>query len=144
MYYINVFDTNIVNTLKEFNSIHPTIQYTIEKQKDNTLNYLDISIEQVDNNLVSGIYRKPTTTDLIIHNSLCHPMEHKNSPIRFLTNRMNTYPISANNKRKEEQQIETILVNNNYPQYVHKNNKTKQKHNKQHKKERKNGQRLHT
>jgi hypothetical protein len=51
--------------------------------------------------------------------------EHKNSAIRFLANRMNTYPISANNKRKEWQHIETILINNNYPQYIHKNNKRK-------------------
>jgi hypothetical protein len=51
----------------------------------------------------------------------------KNSAIRFLTNRMNTYPISANNKRKEEQQIETILVNNNYPQHIHKNKRKQNK-----------------
>jgi hypothetical protein len=52
-------------------------------------------------------------------------VEHKNSAIRFLASRMNTYPISADNKRKEEQQIETILINNNYPQNIHKNNKRK-------------------
>jgi nucleoside-specific outer membrane channel protein Tsx len=71
----NEDNTNIDNTLNDFNSIHPNIQYTIEKQKDNTLNYLDISIEYVDNNFVFGIYRKPTTTDLIIHNSSCQSIK---------------------------------------------------------------------
>jgi hypothetical protein len=87
----NEDNTNIDNTLTEFNTIHPNIQYTIEKQNDNTLNYLDISMEQVNRKWTFGIYRKPTATDLIIHNSSCHPREHKNAAIRFLVNRLNTY-----------------------------------------------------
>jgi hypothetical protein len=121
--------TDIDNTLKEFNSIHPNIQYTIEKQNNKILNYLDISIENIHNNFVFGIYRKPTTTDLIIHNNSCHPTEHKNSAIRFLLNIMNTYPISANNKHRELQHIQTILLNKNYPQHTHKKNRRKQNKN---------------
>jgi hypothetical protein len=64
----NEDNTNIDNTLNEFNSIHPNIQYMIEKQNNNTLNYLDISIENINSNFIFGIHRKPTTTDLIIHN----------------------------------------------------------------------------
>jgi hypothetical protein len=37
--------TKIEDTLTEFNSIHPNIQYTIEKQINNKLNYLDTSTE---------------------------------------------------------------------------------------------------
>jgi hypothetical protein len=58
--------TNIDNMLEEFNSAHPNIQYTVEKQTNNTLNYLDISIENTHNYFIFNIYRKPTTTDLII------------------------------------------------------------------------------
>jgi hypothetical protein len=54
--------TNIDNMLKEFNSTHPNIQYTIEKQTNNTLNYLDISIENTHCNFIFSINRKPTTT----------------------------------------------------------------------------------
>jgi hypothetical protein len=46
-----------------------------------------------------------------------------------MTNRMNTYPISANNKQWELQHIETILVNNNYPQHTHKNKKREENKN---------------
>jgi hypothetical protein len=91
--------TNIVDTLNEFD-----IQYTIEKQKNNKLNYLDITIKNTHNTLTFDIYRKPTTTDLIIHNDSCHPHEHKNSAIRYLVTRMNTYPISKENKYQELQQ----------------------------------------
>jgi hypothetical protein len=42
---------------------------------------------------------------------------------------MNTYPISANNKHRELQHIETILMNNNYTQHTHINNRRKQNKN---------------
>jgi hypothetical protein len=123
----NEDNTDIDHTLKDFNSIHPNIQYTIEKQTDNTLNYLDISIQNKGNGFTFGIYRKPTTTDMILHNSSCHPHEHKNAAIRHLINRMNTYPISQNNKIQEAHTINTILANNNYPTLTHPHNKKKQK-----------------
>jgi hypothetical protein len=66
-----IYDEDLMkidNMLKEFNSTHPNIQYTLEKQTGNILNYLDISIENRHNNFIFVIYRKPTTTDLIIHN----------------------------------------------------------------------------
>jgi hypothetical protein len=122
--------TNIEDTLTEFNSIHPSIQYTIEKQIDNKLNYLDISTENTHNTFTFKIYRKPTTTDLILHNDSCHPIEHKNAAIRDLFNRMNTYPISSKNKNQELQHIKTILQNNNYPPHAYQNIKTKPNMNK--------------
>jgi hypothetical protein len=42
---------------------------------------------------------------------------------------MNTYPISATNKHRVLQHIQTILLNNNYPQHTHKNNREKQNKN---------------
>jgi hypothetical protein len=68
--------TNINNTLKQFNEINPKLQFTIEKEKDNVINFLDITITRNPNNVQHGIYRKPTTTDNIIHNTSCHPIEH--------------------------------------------------------------------
>jgi hypothetical protein len=57
--------TNINNTLNECNTIHPTIKFTMETEKHNTLNYLDLTIMNNHNKLTFGIYRKPTNTDLI-------------------------------------------------------------------------------
>jgi hypothetical protein len=53
------------------------IKFTIETEKHNTLNYLHLTITNKYNKLTFGIYRKPTNTDLIIHNDSCHPYEHK-------------------------------------------------------------------
>jgi hypothetical protein len=63
--------TNIQDTMQDFNNIHPRIQYTMEMQVDRKLNYLDITIEIIDNSFSFNVYRKPTTTDLIISNNSC-------------------------------------------------------------------------
>jgi hypothetical protein len=88
----------------------------MKKEINNKINFLDLSIEKTHNNIQLGIYRKPTATDLIIHNDSCHPYEHKRAAINFLINHMNKYPLSYNNRNKEETIIRTIFNNNNYPQ----------------------------
>jgi len=37
------------------------------------------------------IYRKTTTSDTIIPNDSCHPLEHELAAIRYFANRINTY-----------------------------------------------------
>jgi hypothetical protein len=44
----------------------------MEKEVNNKINFLDLFIEETHNNLQIGIYRKPTATDLVIHNGSCH------------------------------------------------------------------------
>jgi hypothetical protein len=112
----NTHTTNISDTLEEFNKIHLRIKFIIEEELNNKINFLDISITKTHTKLQLGIYRKHTTTDLLIHNDSCHPHEHKKAAINFLINRMNKYPI-IHNKNNEETIIKTILNNNNnYPQ----------------------------
>jgi hypothetical protein len=88
-------------------------QYTAEKVRNNKLNYLDISIDNTHNMFTLNIYRKPATTDLIIHNDSCQPSEHKNSAGRYLINPVNTNPISEENRNHKRTP-------------THKNNTTKQ------------------
>jgi hypothetical protein len=111
--------TNILDTLNEFNLIHLNIQYTVEMQNDNKLNYLDITVINNNNTFAFNIYRKPTTTDTIIPNDFCHPTEHKTAAIRYMENRMITYPISTEHKRNETPVINTILHNNGYTPRIH-------------------------
>jgi hypothetical protein len=102
--------TNINNTLDKFNKIRPRIKFTIEEELDNKISFLDISITKTHNKLQLGIYRKPTTTDLIIHNDL---YEHKKATINLLINRMNNTQLHITTKNKEGTIINTILYNNN-------------------------------
>jgi hypothetical protein len=48
--------TNIEITLDEFNRIRPKIKFTIEKETQNRINYLDLTVAKEDNKLTFAIY----------------------------------------------------------------------------------------
>jgi hypothetical protein len=108
--------TNIRNTHDEFNNIHHKIKFTMEQKSLNKINYLDLTITREHNKLTFNIYRKPTTTDSIISSDSCHPNEDKKSAIKYLINRMNTYPLTHTNRERELTLINEILKNNGYQQ----------------------------
>jgi hypothetical protein len=63
--------------LENVNAIHPKLKFTIEQQTQNKINFIGLTIKKNQNKLNFKIYRKPTTIDLILHNTSCHPYEHK-------------------------------------------------------------------
>jgi hypothetical protein len=95
-------NTNIDQTLNDFNNLQPTLKFTIENEKHKILNFLDLTIHRKKKHLQYSIYRKPTYTDIIIPNSSCHPYEHKMSSINYLINRMHTYPMNVEARDTEK------------------------------------------
>jgi hypothetical protein len=65
--------TNTKDVLTQFNDSMPTMQFTVEEEKHNTIHFLDITISKTHNNIKFDIYRKPTSTDNIIPKHSCHP-----------------------------------------------------------------------
>jgi len=47
--------TNIQEIVYDFNAIHPKLQFTAETEKDNTQNYLDISIHRTPTGMKTSI-----------------------------------------------------------------------------------------
>ena len=93
-------NTGIYQVLDLFNNISPIMNFTIEKEQNNSINFLDISI--CNNQKISfNVHRKPTTTDIIIPTDSNHPPEHKGAAIRYLANRLTTYPLNDTEKKKE-------------------------------------------
>jgi len=90
------------------------MKFTIEKERENMINFLDITIEKEKDKLIFYVYRKPTATDSIIPSDSCHPTEHKMAAVSYLTNRMNKYHLSTDNKDKERKIIKHILQVNKY------------------------------
>jgi hypothetical protein len=65
----NVQKTNIMNTLDEFNAIHPKLKFSMEQQTQNRINYLYLTITKNQNEWRFGIYRNPLpqTSYYMIH-----------------------------------------------------------------------------
>jgi hypothetical protein len=93
--------TNLNQLFNEFNNIHNKIQFTVENEIDNKINHLDITIHRLESSSEYKIYRKPTCTSTVIHNTSCHPAEHKIMAFNFLLNRLNTYPLNRLDKNNE-------------------------------------------
>jgi hypothetical protein len=62
-------ETNMDHTLKEFNKLQQTIKLTVEKEQQESINFLDLLIDRNRKSFQFSIYRKPTQTDIIIPNS---------------------------------------------------------------------------
>ena len=92
----------------------PTKKFTIEKEREYKINFLDITIEKEQDKINFDIYRKHTTTNSIFPCDSCHPTEHKMAAVRYLTKRMNKYPMSTDSKDKERKIIKHILQVNKY------------------------------
>jgi hypothetical protein len=90
------------------------IQYSVEKENCNKINFLDITIHRLQSSLEYKIYRKPTSTSTITHNISCHPTEHKLIAFNFLFNRSNTYLLNKVDKNNELQIINQIAGENEY------------------------------
>ena len=89
--------TSIQMILEDFNALHPQLQFTAEAEKDNNLNYLDISIHRTHTNIKTAIYRKPTFTDTTIPYASNHPTNHKYTTVRLLFNRLDSYNLKQKN-----------------------------------------------
>jgi hypothetical protein len=61
-----------------------------------------------------GIYRKPTSTDVVIPHSSNHPASHKSAAFHYMLDRAQRLPLTDEEKQKEMTVIKTIATNNGY------------------------------
>ncbi|BHF58908.1 hypothetical protein SprV_0100186300 [Sparganum proliferum] len=80
------------NFKTQLNSVFPQIQFTMEEEKDGVLPFLDVQVtRQEDGTLQTGVFRKATNTEKILHYNSNHPLSHKRSCVRTLFRRINTH-----------------------------------------------------
>jgi hypothetical protein len=110
----NQQQTNIDKTIIEFNKQNNHIEFKVEKEHHNSVNFLDLTIQRRNKKLEFEIYMKPTHIDIMIPNDSSHPYENKTSAIKYPINRVNTNPITKEAKKKQIAIIHNILRNNKY------------------------------
>ena len=66
-------DIDIGRFLSQLNNLSPTINFKVENEFNNALNFLDVTIHRDSNNSPRfSIYRKPTHSNLYIHSFSNH------------------------------------------------------------------------
>ena len=102
------------------NSFHENIKFTYELEQDNSISFLDVLItRENDGNMETGVYRKPTHTDVYLNWNAHAPNIWKTSTVRSLAKR--AFKVCSNDisLNTELNHLETIFINNNdYPKRV--------------------------
>ena len=102
---------------EHINSIDPHIKFTIEPEKDCKLPFLDLCTHILnDGSTKITIYRKSTHTDQYLNFKSHHPLTHKRSVVRTLTNRAQQYVTTAEDRKSELAHVHKALRANGYPE----------------------------
>ena len=119
--YVNDFFEHI-------NNIESSICFTMEKENNDTLNFLDIVIKRFNKKLTFNVFRKPTHSDRYLNFRSNHPIQHKRSVVRSLMYRANNLISHPKDKLKEIKHIRRVLTENSYPLWlINENYNAKQK-----------------
>ena len=79
---------NVNSFLQHLNSQQPTIRFTMEIEKDNTIPFLDTSVTRdSDGLLTTRVYKKPTHTDQYLAYDSHHPQSVKPGIVKCLHDR---------------------------------------------------------
>lgn len=103
------------NLLNKLNNLHPRILFTLELEQNKTTNFLNLSIKRFNDHFEFGVYRKPTTTDHLIHFDSRLPHQYKISSFYYYVNNLSDLPFTQSECNKEIKNIlNQFAVNNGY------------------------------
>ncbi|XP_045483540.1 uncharacterized protein LOC123688859 [Harmonia axyridis] len=113
--FIAVPNDKIDEFLETFNAFHPRIQFTLEKEVDNSIAFLDVQlIRKNDGTILTNWHTKATASNRVLNYFSHHPQIHKNNTIKNLCFRC--YSLSSREFWPvNELKIKNILRKNNYP-----------------------------
>ena len=101
--------------LIRLNSLHSSLQFTFEKEKNNSLPFLDVHVEHTKGCYETKVYRKPTFTGQYLRWESFTPIKRKASLVSTLVHR--ALKICSKGQLKEEiNRIKKILLDNGYPE----------------------------
>ena len=102
--------------LDHVNSIRPSIQFTMEKEQDNKLPFLDIT--RTEQGFRSSVYRKPTFYGQYLNFNSHHPYTVKKEIVRCLQNRAKTICSDTDAYQEEMISLRHNHHRNNYPERI--------------------------
>ncbi|XP_062708184.1 uncharacterized protein LOC134288193 [Aedes albopictus] len=97
------------------NSQHNTIKFTVEKEVEGRLPFLDLLISRKeDSTLKFGIYRKPTSTDRYITSDSNHFGAQKQAAFHSMAHRLFNVPMAKEEFEEEKDRIYSAAEVNGY------------------------------
>lgn len=97
-----------------FNCYHPKLQFTLEKEINNSIAFLDVRLIRHNQLIETDWYHKPTFSERFLNYSSEHSLKQKINVINNLKIRATSLS-SINFHNKNLKYIESMLIKNNYP-----------------------------
>jgi hypothetical protein len=118
--FVVINNKDQADTILNFlNSQHKTIKFTMEKEVDNTINFLDVKINRgIDDSISTSTYRKPTFTGVMLNWNSLTSIKYKKGLISCLLDRSAKICSSETQKLIEMEELRNLLINNNYPPQI--------------------------
>ncbi len=107
--------TEIDNKLSEINNLHPSLTFTIEREENSTLPFLDMKIIHNKRHLSSTWYNKPTDTGLIMNYHALAPKKYKRSVVSGFGYRIYRACTSWELFHSSLEKAKQVLERNQYP-----------------------------
>ena len=120
---MQIEEQSSTNFLSELNSLHPALQFTCEREKDNKLPFLDVLVNRKHSDsepnitFETTIYRKPTFTGQYTRWDSFTARKYKTNLIKCLVNRAMKI-CSPNLLEMEIENLRQIFTGNGYPQNI--------------------------
>jgi len=108
-------ESKINTLLDKFNSYHPKLKFTFEKETDGKIAFLDTTvIRNNDGSLSTDWYIKPSSSGRVLNFLSAHSTTHKIGTVKNIAYR--AFMLSSPEfHKKNEDRVKSILIKNNYP-----------------------------
>ena len=111
----NIKSSDITTKLNEINSLHPSLKFTLECEKNGSLPFLDMLIQNINGKLVSTWYTKATDTGLTMNFHALAPEKYKRSVVSGMVHRILRACSTWKTVHDSLDKAKKILENNQYP-----------------------------
>ena len=105
----------IAAKLEHINSLHPLLKFTIERESDGKLPFLDLCIVHTGHNAYTTWYTQPTDTGLVMNFHAHSPKKYKRAVVQGLVHRIYRACSTWAAFTESIQRAKSILERNQYP-----------------------------
>ena len=106
---------NLEQFFQHINNLHPKTKFTMEKEENSTIPFLDILIQRNQDGTISvKVYRKPTHTNQYLSFTSHHSTRSKQSVVTALFNRAENVITNNTELKQEQQHITKVLQSNGH------------------------------
>ena len=107
---------DIEQKLEEINALHPCLSFTIEREKEGKLPFLDMELIHIGPHVTSTWYNKPTDTGLILNYHSLAPTRYKRSVVSGFVYRIFRACSTWMHWHESMKKAKAVLEQNQYPQ----------------------------